>query len=152
MSAVDRCTCIPHYQDAGAGLTEYVPEWDPSCSEHGEVARILASGSYTDRYGREWAEFMVGRRIEWAWIHDTGVRVSPIARTQMRLLIERDQHRDECRGVRDCQDHPVPRVFKFVSPFGRWSTLGPGRSWANDSAHPSFSEAMDAARALAVEP
>lgn len=114
------------------------------------VDEILASGSYTDRYGREWEEFTVGGRIEWAWIHDTGVRVSPIARARIRVFIERDQHRDVCRGVRDCQVHPVPRVFQFVGPLGRWSALDSGRSALHDSAHPTFPAAMDAARALAV--
>lgn len=144
MSTVDRCTCTPHYQDAGAGLTEYVPEWDPSCSEHGEVARILASGSYTDRYGREWAEFMFGRRIEWAWIHDTGVRVSPIDRTQMRLRIERDQHRATCPGLWTCTDHPVPAVTLSRTFRPRVYVDGDPYAW--------FSEAMDAARELAVGP
>lgn len=28
------CTCTPHWQDAGGGHTEYVPEYDPFCPEH----------------------------------------------------------------------------------------------------------------------
>lgn len=30
------CQCIPHWQDAGGGYTEYVPEYEPSCPEHSE--------------------------------------------------------------------------------------------------------------------
>lgn len=106
------------------------------------IDEILAKGRYTDRRRREWQHAWFG----W-WTPRGGVEL-PTA--QMRLLIERDQHRDECRGVRVCQDHPVPRVFQFAGPFGHWSALGSGRSAANDSAHPTFPAAMDAARALAV--
>lgn len=28
------CVCTPHWQDAGAGYTEFVPEYEPDCPEH----------------------------------------------------------------------------------------------------------------------
>lgn len=30
----DGCACTPHWQDAGGGYTEFVPEYEPACPEH----------------------------------------------------------------------------------------------------------------------
>lgn len=30
------CVCTPHWQDAGGGHTEFVPEYEPACPEHSE--------------------------------------------------------------------------------------------------------------------
>lgn len=154
MNAVDRCACIPHYQDAGAGLTEYVPEWDPSCSEHGEVDHILASGRYTDRRGRGWIydtkhrfwlanpDFVAGWKVS-----DFG---GPLDETQMRLLIEREQHREVCPSLPDCTTHPVPIVIVGYDDL-EWRDFKV-RAHGRATMHRTLSEAMDVARALAVEP
>lgn len=54
------CRCIPHWQDAGGGYTEYVPEYEPSCPEHSEHLWnprtgewVLRERSVTDEMDRE---------------------------------------------------------------------------------------------------
>lgn len=85
------------------------------------------------------------RRADGSWASTCGACVHTAE--QMRLRIERDQHRDECRGLDSCTSHPVPhvlagrahaRVFKVV-----------GRHFESRYGV-TLSEAMDAARALAV--
>lgn len=152
MSAIDRCTCTPHYQDAGAGLTEYVPEWDPSCSEHGEIDHILASCRYTDRRGRPWkVEPSPRDGIWWGTPHDDEFMLV-MRNDKMRLLIERDMHRDVCEGLGFCLEHPVPSVITSVPRV--FEVFGVRNSSAThaDLLAPTLPEAMDAARALAVGP
>ncbi|MGO2818943.1 MAG: hypothetical protein ACTIA4_12785 [Brevibacterium aurantiacum] len=64
---------------------------------------------------------------------------------QVALLIERDQHRDECLGLWECTDHPVPRVAVIESDYGTFA-----RNSRVYDQHSTHSEAMDAARVLAV--
>lgn len=68
-----------------------------------------------------------------------------ISREAMRLLIERDQHRGVCLGLWDCADHPVPRVAVIESDYGSFAPNS--RIYDQHSTH---SDAMNAARALAV--
>ncbi|WP_172170988.1 hypothetical protein [Brevibacterium sp. CT2-23B] len=98
------------------------------------VDEILASGRYTDRRGREWQHAWFG----W-WTPRGGVELPP---AQMRLLIERDQHRATCPGLWTCTDHPVPAVTLSRTFRPRVYVDGEPYAW--------FSEAIDAARALAV--
>ena len=113
------------------------------------VDEILATGTYTDRRGREWVAAFESTRGDRYWV--SGSHDQIIDRDQMRLLIERDQHRGECPGLAECSDHPVWVVSRVYSRFrvGGWEILGPHKNqgWLFGSSH---SEAMDAARALAV--
>ena len=107
------------------------------------VDEILATGQYTDRRGRAWGYFDTrvdyDRWQRWESRGDEDLILEP---DQMRLLIERDQHRDVCPGLYNCMNHPVPIVW-YGDPSEGWCVdLG---NW-----HSSLPEAMDAARALAV--
>lgn len=109
------------------------------------VDEILATERYTDRRGTLWQTAGVGRGVYWfkgGW----SIRLTE---ARMRLLIERDHHRNECVGLRDCYAHPAPRVF-FRD--GGWSVIAPGWDVWSDSRHIEFADAWDAARALAVKP
>ena len=104
------------------------------------VDEILESGRYVDGRGGKWVR--CSGAAEWlGWFCVSGGR--PFLTTaQMRLLIERDQHRDECPGLWACEDHPVPAVTL--------SRMFRPRVYVNGDPYAWFSEAMDAARALAV--
>lgn len=114
------------------------------------VDEILATGQYTDRSGREW-DYIEGTD---AWctaaIDHEGTQWGArwMEPDEMRLLIERDQHRSVCGGAWRCIYHPVPMVYK--SNCG-WEVVIP---WSNglltDEAMGSVQEAFAAARALAV--
>lgn len=77
---------------------------------HGDPDAILASGSYTDRRGTWWGYM---RGID-RWV-DREV-TTDLTPAQMRLKIVREQHRNRCEGLLDCDDHPVPRVYR-ARPF-----------------------------------
>ena len=106
------------------------------------VDEILATGQYRDRRGREWKRgpsFVCNRD----WFYLNGIYKGGYANdTEMRLLIERDSHRDECPGLYNCMNHPVPIVWYGDISEGWCVDLG---NW-----HSSLPEAMDAARAWAV--
>ncbi|AZL13811.1 hypothetical protein CXR25_14015 [Brevibacterium aurantiacum] len=114
------------------------------------IDEILAAGRYTDRRGRRWEHIV--ETDSWAapapdddgdpWKH-----IEWRHSEKMRLLIERDQHRGECRGLWDCADHPVPRVAVIESDYGSFAP----NSRVYDQ-HSTHSDAMNAARALAVGP
>ena len=76
-----------------------------------DIDKILASGSYTDRNGREWSPWhdLTGGPSEWIRWGDHRFE-HPLTPDQMRLKIERDLHRAVCPGLRRCQEHPVPHV------------------------------------------
>lgn len=111
------------------------------------VDEILATGRYKDRRERKWFKAALSGRWE------SPLRIDPekgqtylsISRDAMRLLIERDQHRDECLGLWECTDHPVPRVAVIESDYGSFA-----RNSRVYDQHSTHSEDMDAARALAV--
>ena len=115
------------------------------------VDETLATGQYTDRRGREWRHIHGDRR----WFHEPdglwfkdGKKVIKMVHTpQMRLLIERDMHRDVCPGLQTCKEHPAPYVWIGVSgsPYHE-----PAWGFNDGDGHNTLSEAMDAARALAV--
>ena len=109
------------------------------------VDEILATGKYTDRRGREWNHTTYLNVESWRAKPYGRPEVSP---AQMRLLIERDQHRDECRGLRVCYSHPVPHVVTYADT-PKASLYRAGEPWWEGS-FDSLGEAMDAARALAV--
>ena len=112
------------------------------------VDEILATGKYTDRRGRGWdyvetvaswcSPEIDAEGVSWGYHY--------LSTAQMRLLIERDLHRDECKRAWWCKDHPVPFVYFAWS--GVWAiAIGPGPIKHTFDTLP---EAMDAARALAV--
>ena len=107
------------------------------------VDEILATRFYLDRAGRGWSAVTFwasakGLDTVQKWACPAGL----LSQDQMRLLIERDQHRDECPGLYNCMNHPVPIVWYGGISEGWCVDLG---NW-----HSSLSDAMDAARALAV--
>lgn len=110
------------------------------------VDEILIGHEYLDRRGRRWQKL-----IEPAgWVNMSEHRF--LTRNQMRLLIERDQHRDVCPTLRICDDHPVPFVqaSEFIG-FGEYAVVDTRIS--SDEPQERFDTlpaAMDAARALAV--
>ena len=126
------------------------------------VDEIMHGGEYIDRRGRRWcnlvdlkwdADAAVMRTTKIGWCRMRGLTKydPPISGTHMRLLIERDQHRDVCPRVGVCRNHPVPRVtFCDVGGFDVWAA---GELTRAEFARPciaTLAEAMDAARALAV--
>ncbi|WP_240373114.1 hypothetical protein [Brevibacterium zhoupengii] len=121
-----------------------------------DVDEILASGQYGDRRGRRWehqaslswdevAGFYRTEEIGWCRMRGLSLVGEIITHDQMRLLIERDQHRDVCLGMWECHDHPAPRVAVIESDYGSFAP----NSRIYDQ-HDTLAEAMDAARALAV--
>lgn len=111
------------------------------------INEILASGQYTDRRGREW----VHKHKDGRWFYEPdGPRgIDMMHSAQMRLRIERDQHKDVCPGLRWCLTHPVASVDRNRLSKS-WQVWGPG-DWHRTS-RGTHAEAMDAARALAVNP
>lgn len=118
---------------------------------------ILASRRYTDRRGRDW-RYDTKHRF---WLATPGFvagwKVSdfggPIDGDQMRLLIERDQHRDECVGIDSCEDHPVYFVQVYNGfPKTRFVVYGPHMFDDEQAYFHTLVDAMEAARALAVNP
>lgn len=118
------------------------------------INEILSTGRYTDRRGRKWFKAVLSGRWE------SPLRIDPakgqtylsLNREVMRLLIERDQHRDVCEGA-DCGDHPVPivRVNYIESGCVAWEIVPSGSPEGRLLAI-THAEAMDAARALAATP
>ena len=122
------------------------------------VDEILASGRYTDRRGRGWdyvetvtswcSPEIDAEGVSWGYRY--------IDTAQMRLLIERDQH--ECIGLRRCRSHPVPNVLALQDDISgaRWGhgfgVYRPGIGDDREAWVDTLPEAMDAARALVVEP
>lgn len=109
------------------------------------VDEILVSGRYTDRRGRMWER----KSSDGWWYHfPSSLRLTP---PQMLLLIERDQHRDECVGLGICSDHPAWIVSRGYNEDGApgWEILRPHKNQGRllDLTH---ADAMSAARALAV--
>lgn len=112
------------------------------------VDEILATGRFTDRRGREWKIVRSPLIGTWWGTPHSGTTKLVLHENKMRLLIERDQHRDECVGLRDCYVHPRPRILFHE---GLWSVVAPGLQAWMDTRHLDFADAWDAARALAVE-
>ena len=114
------------------------------------VDEILATGRYTDRRGRAWGYFDTrvdyDRWQRWESRGDEDLILEP---DEMRLLIERDRHRDVCRGLAVCEDHPVPSVNCYFGVFEMWPG---GKLWSRTQGRDYYtlSAALDAARAWAV--
>ena len=114
------------------------------------VDEILATGRYTDRRGRAWDYFDTrvdyDRWQRWESRGDEDLILEP---DEMRLLIERDQHRGECPGLHDCGDHPVHHAV-----FYRWErafrVYEPDPNSVETIRCGTLPEAMEAARAWAV--
>lgn len=106
------------------------------------VDEILATGRYVDRRGRKWKIVRSPRIGIWWGTPHTDDLMLVLHENKMRLLIEREQHRDECPGLWTCEDHPVPAVTL--------SRMFRPRVYVNGEPYAWFSEAIDAARALAV--
>lgn len=117
------------------------------------VDEILAQREYRDRCGREWnlTDYWVDRATfdyVQMWLSPDRVATPD----QMRLLIERDMHRDECEGLDRCYRHPVWIVSQGFNEDGyaAWEILRPYANQGRllDTTH---AEAMDAAYTLAVD-
>ena len=108
------------------------------------VDEILATGKYTDRRGREWVR---GEVCEGHWYQYQSDQL--ISDSEMRLLIERDLHRDVCPGLHDCGDHPVHHAV-----FYRWErafrVYEPDPNSVETIRCETLPEAIDAAIAWAV--
>ena len=110
------------------------------------VDEILATGQYTDRRGRVWR---LSPYQEWVCARPP--RFWVCMPRKMRLLIERDLHRDECPSLIACENHPVPCVTIAGGPYGCFHVNPADTSDETYVAHECSHEwAMDAARALAV--
>jgi len=120
------------------------------------VDEFLASGIYRDRRGRYWEACKVAECREpgeWWNYHDmarNGGRHLTI--TQMRLLIERDHHRDVCPRLSACNGHPVPSVLAPFEWGGRDFEVYAAWENATCTFEQSLPAAMEAARALVVKP
>lgn len=122
------------------------------------VDEILATGRYTDKRGRAWnydPDFDVW--VEYSSREDGILDLGWIVDTKdVRLLIERDQHRDECPGLEMCWSHPVPSVLIdvdglfWVSPANSDAMDALLSGYNGDPEYDTLHAAMDAARALAV--
>lgn len=111
------------------------------------VDEILATGEYRDRRGREWKGFFMYGKPRWSTPSITRFLLPG----EMRLLIERDLHRDECPSLISCENHPVPCVTIAGGPYGCFHVNPADTSDETYVAHECTHErAMDAARALAV--
>lgn len=113
------------------------------------IDEILAAGWYTDKRGRSWRHLPLSGRwadqvIDHQGIHWAGQKIEA---DQMRLLIERDQHRDVCRGLDSCTSHPVPHVLAGRAHARVFTVVG--RHFESRYGA-TLTEAIDAARALAV--
>lgn len=107
------------------------------------VDEILIGHEYLDRRGRRWQKLIEPT----GWVNMSEHRF--LTRNQMRLLVERDQHRDVCPGLIDCDNHPAPSVLLTKGGELEFLVFGP-RQVRSIRAFDYHSEAMDAARALAV--
>jgi hypothetical protein len=94
----DRCTCRQLETEIGSR--------NPTCPVDGDPDVIIASGRYVDRRGTWWG-YMKG--ID-RWV-DRAV-TTDLTDDQMRRRI----HRDRCPGLRECESHPVPHVWR-AKPF-----------------------------------
>ena len=145
--------------DPGLQLTpgEYLIHPDGSASRvvgkrNMTVDEILATGRYTDRRGRAWDYFDTrvdyDRWQRWESRGDEDLILEP---DEMRLLIERDQHRDVCAGLYGCDDHPVLKVTRKRRRgsigFWVWSPIDRKGIVASTG---TLAAAISAARALAV--
>lgn len=115
------------------------------------VDEILASGRYTDRRGRRFGRIASpstyrGEWLQW-WPEIRPYPDEVLSPDQMRLLIERDMHRDVCPGLQGCHlEHPSPRV---KASYGKYFVYRPF-SIFHEEFYENLPGAMDAARALAV--
>ena len=126
------------------------------------VDEYLHGGEYIDFRGRRWcrladlkwdsdAAVMRTTAIGWCRMRGLIEYDPPISESKMRLLIERDLHREECAAhLSACLTHPVPKVWagRRYKP-RRW--YAEGAAAGEILGFDSFSEAIDAARALAVK-
>ena len=113
------------------------------------VDEILATGRYNARDGQIWLRDMFKHDGWIGWFSRGGSDVPRVTDAQMRLLTERDQHRDVCPGLIDCDNHPAPSVLLTKGGELEFLVFGP-RQVRSIRAFDYHSEAMDAARALAV--
>lgn len=140
MTRNDRCTCPT------CGAYEGPYQGDRACPVLGSADAIMTLGEYVDRRWRIWRRNRVGVWSHMKDFHPTyGPVYDRIGDAQMRLLIRRDQHRDVCPGLRDCEDHPVPHVMSYGGA-AAWDAWGPG-DW-HVCSRPSLPEAFAAAERL----
>lgn len=115
------------------------------------IEEILATGRYTDRRGRDWAELTTVWLLLDPWRWPDKPKRESMTVSEMRLLIERDMHRDECPGIRRCDSHPVHFVQVYRGfPVTRFVAYGPNEFDDEQAYFHTLSLAVDAARALAV--
>ncbi|RBP66407.1 hypothetical protein DFO66_103354 [Brevibacterium sanguinis] len=140
MSTTDRCSCPDSFRDDRPGI-------DPTCPAHGDVDAILASGRYVDRRGVHWKALAAGQT--WGRVNESGFAIGGVMLTpdQMRLLIERDRHRDECPGLNRCWNHPVPKVAQSRL-LKDWMAVYAANAPERDTWYPTLAEAFAAAEKL----
>lgn len=112
-----------------------------SCPAHGDPDTIFRGGWYRDRKGRTYVRLFPDLWDDFArtWsVLPRRAAFGVVAGKTVRALIERERHRDVCPGLRECESHPAPQVWKD----GRVWNLGTG--WEVIE-YNTFSEAMDAA-------
>ena len=117
-----------------------------------DVDAILASEEYRDRKGRTWFKCVTpcAHGGGW-WLASKGLtrRLEDwhLTPAQMRTLIERDLHRNECPGLSACEGHPVPHVARHDRRL--WHAYPPHGVASN--LYRTFGAALDAARHMTGE-
>ena len=114
------------------------------------VDEILAQREYLDRCGREWnlTDYWVDRAtFDYVQMWLSPDRVA--TQDEMRLLIERDMHRDACPRLSECKYHPRPHILTCEEVRG-WFMVFEPNAYFERRYFESLPDAMDAAYRLAV--
>lgn len=113
----------------------------------GTVDDFSEDGWYVDRRGWHWfrAEHQRGQ-----WHHFEEWGEWHLTDAQMRVLVLRDEHRDECDGLGYCPSHPVSHVIVARYRPALFSVHEAGRYGEVVDFLYDLPAAVDAARTLAV--
>lgn len=110
------------------------------------VDEILAHGRYTDRRGRTWKNVTHWNVESWAAEPYGKPDILP---EEMRLLIERDMHRDVCGGIAECYSHPVVSVI-WHRTYEHWLVFNESSFYPTGAPYDALEDALRDASALAV--
>lgn len=154
MPTTNRCNCDGAVYEAQKNPFSV----HPTCPVHGDIHAILASGRYVDRRGRAWDRCPDICSLGGGWWSSGTARPGKdqklsdwhLTPDQMRLVIERDQHRTDCPGVRYCVTHPVP-ILWCSRLGGSYVVIRPRTVKPEKGIYSTISAAMDAAYKLAKE-
>lgn len=114
------------------------------------VDEILAQREYRDRCGREWnlTDYWVDRAtFDYVQMWLSPDRVA--TQDEMRLLIERDMHRDVCGGIAECYSHPVVSVI-WHRTYEHWLVFNESSFYPTGAPYDALEDALRDASALAV--